>query len=280
MKLASFLLNGAPSYGTADETGVRAASPDFMKRFPDVASVLARGAIGEMEQALGDPVPLGGVEMLPPIPEPGKIICIGQNYLGHILEMGREPPDHPAIFTRYPASIRGHGQNLIRPRASASFDFEGELGVVIGRECRAVSEDDALDHVAGYTCFMDGSIRDFQRHTTQFWPGKNFTGTGAMGPWIVTRDAIGLPQDLYLRTRLNGEEVQSSPVSDLAFPVPTIIAYISQVTELLPGDVIATGTPSGVGAARKPPLFMKAGDRLEVEITGIGTLANPVVDET
>ena len=185
----------------------------------------------------------------------------------------------PSIFTRYPSSIVGHEVDLVRPKASDWFDFEGELAVVIGKRGRAIPAANAYDHVAGYSCFNDGSIRDFQRHTTQFWAGKNFDRSGSMGPWLVTADEFGDPAAQSMTTRLNGEVMQSTPISDLAFDIPALIAYISTVTELLPGDIIATGTPSGVGLFREPKLFMKAGDRIEVEISGIGTLANSVVDE-
>jgi len=279
MRLASFLAEDGPSYGIVEEGGLRPASPDLRARHPDLRALLAADATGMLAAEAGKAVPLDGLSLLPPVPNPDKIICIGLNYAAHIREMGRKAADYPSIFTRYPSSMRGSGAVLVRPRASTEYDFEGELAVVIGRGGRAIPEAQALDHVAGYTCFMDGSIRDFQRHTTQFWPGKNFVGTGAMGPWIVTADEIADPAALKLATRLNGDEVQASPVSDLAFSVPQIIAYLSTVTELLPGDVIATGTPAGVGAGRTPPLFLKAGDRIEVEITGIGTLSNPVADE-
>lgn len=279
MRLASFLAEDGPSYGIVEEGGLRPASPGLRTRHPDLRALLAAGATGALTAEAGEALPLDGLHLLPPVPNPDKIICIGLNYAAHIREMGRKAADYPSIFTRYPSSMRGSGAALIRPRASEEYDFEGELAVVIGRAGRAIPEAQALEHVAGYTCFMDGSIRDFQRHTTQFWPGKNFAATGAMGPWIVTADEIPDPAALTLATRLNGAEMQASPVSDLAFPVPEIIAYLSTVTELLPGDVIATGTPAGVGAGRTPPLFLKAGDRIEVEISGIGTLSNPVTDE-
>lgn len=279
MRLASFLAEDGPSYGIVEEGGLRPASSGLRARHPDLRALLAAGATGALAAEAGEARPLDGLHLLPPVPNPDKIICIGLNYAAHIREMGRKAADYPSIFTRYPSSMRGSGAALIRPRASEEYDFEGELAVVIGRAGRAIPEAQALEHVAGYTCFMDGSIRDFQRHTTQFWPGKNFAATGAMGPWIVTADEIPDPAALTLATRLNGAEMQASPVSDLAFPVPEIIAYLSTVTELLPGDVIATGTPAGVGAGRTPPLFLKAGDRIEVEISGIGTLSNPVTDE-
>ncbi|MCM8735409.1 fumarylacetoacetate hydrolase family protein [Azospirillum sp. A1-3] len=180
---------------------------------------------------------------------------------------------------RYPDSIVGHGEALVRPKVSDHFDYEGELTVVIGKPGRHIPQDRALDHVAGYTLCNDGSIRDFQRHTTQFTPGKNFWRSGSIGPWIVTADEIPDPAALSIETRLNGVTVQRSPISDLIFPVPALIAYISSFTPLATGDVIAIGTPSGVGAFHEPPLWMKPGDRVEVIANGIGTLCNGIADE-
>ena len=207
-----------------------------------------------------------------------KILCVGVNYRPHIEEMGRQVPDHPVVFVRFPGSMVGHGEG-ISDRISQQFDFEGELAVVIGRRARHVSRDAALDYVAGYCCFMDGSVRDWQRHTSQFTPGKNFHRTGAMGPWLATSDDIEDSSSLDLTTRVNGEVMQRGRVSDLVFDIPRLIAYCSTFAELLPGDVIATGTPGGVGAARTPPMWLVAGDVVEVEIPGVGLLRSHVEDE-
>ncbi len=207
-----------------------------------------------------------------------KILCVGVNYRPHIAEMGREVPDHPVVFTRFPASLVGDGEPLLRPQVSEQYDFEGELAVVIGRPARHVPREDALAYVAGYCCFMDGSVRDWQRHTSQFTPGKNFDRSGAIGPMVAATD-IPDPAVLELTTRVNGEAMQRGRVADLVFDVPTLIAYCSTFTELLPGDVIATGTPGGVGAARTPAVWLRSGDVVEVEIDGIGVLRNPVRDE-
>jgi 2-keto-4-pentenoate hydratase/2-oxohepta-3-ene-1,7-dioic acid hydratase in catechol pathway len=204
---------------------------------------------------------------------------VGINYLEHIHEMGREKPDYPTLFTRFPDTLVGHGEDIVRPRVSTQFDYEGELAIVIGRPARYVTAARALDHVAGYTCFLDGSVRDWQRHTTQFTPGKNFPATGGCGPWLVTSDEIPDPAALRLTTRVNGEVLQQAPVSDLCFGVPRIIEYCSSFSTLHPGDIIATGTPSGVGFARTPPRWLKPGDSVEVEISGIGILRHQVVDE-
>lgn len=279
MRLVSFLTGGQPSYGVAEGDGLREAAASFRSRYPDLRAVLAANAVAELGRSLDRRFGIDAVTLLPPVPNPDKILCVGLNYLSHIRETGREAPRHPSIFVRFPSSVRGHGVPLIRPRVSAQFDFEGELAVVIGKPGRRIAAADAMDHVAGYSAFNDGSIRDFQRHTTQFWPGKSFDDSGSMGPWLVTRDDLPDPAAQHLRTLLNGEVMQSAPLSDLAFTIPDIIAYVSQVTELLPGDIIATGTPGGVGLFREPPVFMRPGDRIEVEITGIGTLSNPVADE-
>jgi len=279
MKLASYLLaDGSPSYGIVNDAGIADAGAALRSKYSTLRAVLAADALAELTEAANSASPLdpATVRYLSPITDPDKIICIGLNYMGHIIETGKEKPSYPSIFTRYPSSIVGQNEALICPKVSSWFDYEGELAVVIGKAGRSISEQDAFKHVAGYCCFNDGSIRDYQRHTTQFWAGKNFDRSGSMGPYLVTADEVGDPDALTLITRLNGKEVQSTSTGDLAFKIPEIIAYLSIVTELLPGDVIATGTPSGVGLFREPKLFMKDGDTVEVEITGLGTLRNPV----
>ncbi|MDJ0711841.1 MAG: fumarylacetoacetate hydrolase family protein [Woeseiaceae bacterium] len=208
----------------------------------------------------------------------GRVLCVGVNYRPHIEEMGREVPDYPVVFVRFPESLVGDGEPIIRPAVSEQFDFEGELAVIIGRDAHRVSRAAALDYVAGYSCFMDGSVRDWQRHTTQFTPGKNFNRSGALGP-LVPASEIPDPSVLELTTRVNGEVMQQARVADLVFDVPALIEYCSTFTTLKRGDVIATGTPGGVGAARRPPVWLAHGDRVEVEISHIGVLANPVRDE-
>jgi 2-keto-4-pentenoate hydratase/2-oxohepta-3-ene-1,7-dioic acid hydratase in catechol pathway len=204
---------------------------------------------------------------------------VGINYLEHIHEMGRDKPDYPTLFVRFPDTLVGHREPVVRPRVSAEYDYEGELAIVIGRAARQVRAADALAHVAGYTCLLDGSVRDWQRHTTQFTPGKNFPATGGCGPWLVTTDEIPDPARLELRTRVNGEVLQAAPTSDLCFGVQQIIEYCSGFCQLNPGDIIATGTPSGVGFARQPPRWLTPGDVVEVEISGIGILTHTVTDE-
>lgn len=280
MRVASFILpEGTASYGVVEGDTIRDAGAGLRARYPDLKAVIAADAIGELRSADGETLAADSVSFIPTIQNPDKIICIGLNYLGHIKETGRDRPEYPSIFTRYPSTVVGHDQPMIRPKASDKFDYEGEFAVVIGKRGRAIEKDKAFDHVAGYTCFNDGSIRDYQRHTTQFWGGKNFDRSGSMGPWIVTPDELGDVDSQTLVTRLNGEVMQETSVGDLAFKVPDLIAYVSTITELLPGDIIATGTPSGVGFFRDPKVFMKAGDRIEVEISGIGTLRNTIADE-
>ena len=224
-------------------------------------------------------VPLSEITYLPPIINPRKILCIGINYESHRIETGRDKAEHPVVFTRFATTLVGHEEPIVRPRVSERLDFEGELAVIIGREARHVKAERALEIVAGYACFNDASVRDWQRHTTQFTPGKNFDATGAFGPWMVTADEIPDPSQLQLSTRVNGERVQHASTSDMTFSVPELIEYISTFCTLEPGDVIATGTPGGVGDKRTPPLYLKPGDRVEVEIDKIGVLANPVEAE-
>lgn len=248
-------------------------------RFADLAAVIAAGAVADLA-GQGPELALSDVRLLPPIPAPGKILCIGLNYLPHILETGRAKPDQPSIFTRYADSLVGHDASLVRPAASTKFDYEGELALVIGKAGRHIAAADAWGHILGYACFNDGSIRDYQNHTTQFWPGKNFEKTGSFGPWIVTADAVGDIMAQTLTTRVNGQVEQHTPISDLAIGIAELIAYASTVTTLRPGDVIATGTPGGVGNHRKPQLFLEPGMTVTVEISNVGVLSNGVIDET
>lgn len=280
MKLASFNVDGRSTYGVLSGDVLYEPDDAFRARCPDLRAVIAAGRLKELETA--DSVAnhtVDSVDFLPLIPNPDKVLCVGVNYRPHIKEMGRDIPDHPVVFVRFPGSQTGHKQAVIRPRVSQQFDFEGELAFIVGQRARHVSKSDALHYIAGYCCFMDGSVRDWQEHTMQFTPGKNFGRSGSMGPWLVTTDEITDPSRLTLSTRVNGEVMQQGQVADLVFDVPALIQYCSTFTELLPGDVIATGTPGGVGAARTPPSWLKAGDTVEVDIPGVGLLSNPVADE-
>ncbi|MFZ1623162.1 MAG: fumarylacetoacetate hydrolase family protein [Gammaproteobacteria bacterium] len=281
MRIASFTFQQQPAYGVATDAGVQPASPAFRARYPDLKSVLAAGALSELAAAVKGSAPLdiNTLAFSMPIPDPARIICVGMNYLEHIHEMGRKRPAYPSLFTRFNDTMVGHGQPVLRPRISTEYDYEGELAVVIGRTARYLNEAEALDYIAGYSCFLDGSVRDWQNHTTQFGPGKNFPASGSCGPWLVTADELPDLSQLRLQTRVNAEVLQSTTFSDLCFKVPQIVAYCSGFCQLNPGDIIATGTPSGVGFARRPPRWLKAGDRVEVEIDGIGILANTVIDE-
>ena len=277
MRALSFQIDGRGSYGLLDGGQVFAVTEDWRHRFEDLKSVLEASALHELPaNVASEPVDEDRMDWLPPIPNPGKIICVGVNYRPHVEEMGRDVPAKPLLFVRFPSSIVGHRQPLIRPVVSEQFDFEGEVAIVIGRRASGVSRDASLEYVAGYTAFMDGTVRDWQRHTTQFTPGKNFTASGAMGPYLVSRDESG--DELGIEPRLNGETMQSGHTGELIFDVPALIEYCSTFTVLEPGDIIATGTPGGVGAARKPPVWLKPGDRLEVAVEPLGVLENAVIE--
>jgi len=278
MKLLSFAAGGKDYFGAVSSDGVVTLNDKVGQ--PDLRSALAAGAMTAMHEAAKNAKPdrkLSDIKFLPVIPNPPKILCAGINYRSHAAETGRELPKQPSMFIRFTDTLVGHGGELIRPKVSDNFDFEGELAVVIGKPARHITAEQALDHVAGYTCFVDGSVRDYQKFSVT--SGKNFPGTGPLGPWLVTPDEIPDPSKLTLTTRLNGNQVQHSPTDLLIYSIPQIIAFCSDFTQLSPGDVIATGTPEGVGHSRKPPLWMKPGDVLEVEITGIGTLRTQVADE-
>ena len=280
MKLLSFERNGRPGFGVVVGGGVVDASERLAGKPRGLREALAAGALPALERlaVMQADFPLSDVAFAPVIPDAAaKLLCVGINYMPHIREMGRERPDRPVIFVRFRDSIVGHGHPLMKPRESEQLDFEGELAVVIGKRARRVRKERALEYVAGYSCFNDGSVRDFQRHSGQFTPGKNFHASGAFGPWLVTTDEIADPRELTLTTRLNGAVMQHESVGELCFDVPQLIEYCSTWTQLEPGDVIVTGTPGGVGAGRKPPVWMQPGDTVEVELSRIGTLRNQVI---
>jgi 2-keto-4-pentenoate hydratase/2-oxohepta-3-ene-1,7-dioic acid hydratase in catechol pathway len=282
MKYVSFYgRDGRPGFGMVVDDEVAVLGGDPRSRWPSLRAMLEDGGVEAGASAVNDVprIPLEGLAYAPVIPDPGLILCVGLNYSKHIAEMGREMPQYPAFFSRTPRSQIGHEEPMVAPRVSSQLDYEGELAFVVGKGGRYIREENALDHVAGYTCYNDGSLRDFQRHTHQFLPGKNFWATGGFGPWLVSRDEFGDVGSHSVTTRLNGEVMQHSGLDDLLFTVPRLVAYISSFTELRPGDVVITGTPGGVGTARKPPVYMKPGDVVEVEIDGIGTLRNKVVAE-
>jgi 2-keto-4-pentenoate hydratase/2-oxohepta-3-ene-1,7-dioic acid hydratase in catechol pathway len=281
MKFASFKINGTTSWGLVDGAEAVDLGALLRDRFPDLKSVIAAGALGEVVAAAPKAArhPIANISWLPVIPNPDKILCIGLNYETHRKETGRTEVENPTVFGRFANSQTGHLANIIRPRVSKDLDFEGELAVIIGKPGRYISRAAACDHIAGYACYNEGSVRDFQRHTHQFTPGKNFPETGAFGPWMVTPDEAGDLAPLRLQTRLNGQVVQDAIISQMIFDIPHQIEYCSSFTRLEPGDVIVTGTPGGVGSRRTPPLWMKPGDVVEVEIDRIGLLRNGVADE-
>jgi len=276
MRLVSFRHADTSKFGVFVDGGI----VDLSARWPSLRDAIAAKGLADIAAATRNApadFSLDEVELLPAIPNPDKILCVGLNYASHVGEVGRALPTVPSIFSRLHNTLVPHGGDIVRPSASTNFDFEGELAIVIGERCRHVPRASALSVVAGYTCFLDVSVRDFQKHSVT--AGKNFPGTGPLGPWMVTTDVIPDPQALSLVTRLNGAEVQRDTTDHMIFDVATIIEYVSTFTVLEPGDIIATGTPDGVGLGRKPPLWMKGGDKLEVEISGIGTLQVNVVDE-
>jgi len=282
MKLLTFNQNGTPCVGLKEDTGIRELSPLADQLGLTLKAMLEREALSRIQDHDLSQLPLldpDTISYLPPIPNPEKILCIGINYAKHIEETGMPKPRRPMVFTRFPDTQVGHQEALIRPAASNKYDFEGELAVIIGRSARNVPADQALDVIAGYSCYNDGSVRDWQVHTSQFTPGKNFPRSGSFGPWLVTPDEIPDPSQLHLVTRVNGEILQDTLTSDLIFDIPALIEYISTFTPLSPGDVIVTGTPGGAGAFRDPKVWLQPGDRVEVDIEGIGLLSNEVVAE-
>jgi 2-keto-4-pentenoate hydratase/2-oxohepta-3-ene-1,7-dioic acid hydratase in catechol pathway len=283
MKLLSFVIKGRPSYGVIKDNGVvDLGSRLAVEGCASLRQLLEANQLADAETLAASAHPdhaLDEITFAPVIPDPGKIICVGLNYRDHVAESGRTVTEKPALFARFACSQVGHLQALVKPRVSDDFDYEGELAVVIGKEGRHVPASDALAHVAGYACYNEGSIRDWQRHTSQFLAGKTFAESGSFGPWLVTTDEIPDPSKLTLQTRLNGEVVQDTTTDLMIAPVPELIAYISTICPLAPGDVIVTGTPGGVGAKRIPPLWMRPGDSVEVEISGIGVLRNEIVAE-
>jgi 2-keto-4-pentenoate hydratase/2-oxohepta-3-ene-1,7-dioic acid hydratase in catechol pathway len=280
MKLASYMADGRPSFGVVAGDGVIDVPPLMNGKISSLREALAANVLDDIRRLTAGHAPdraLSGLQFLPVVPDPRRIVCVGINYRSHAAETGRDISPAPSVFLRLADTLLGHGQPLVRPRVSEQFDFEGELAAVIGRPGRHVSAADALGHVAGYTSFVDGSVRDYQKFSVT--SGKNFPATGPLGPVMVTADEIPDPTRLTLVTCLNGEEMQRSGTDLLIYSIPQIVKFVSDFTSLSPGDIIATGTPAGVGHRRTPPVWMKPGDVLEVEISGIGTLRNPVIAE-
>jgi 2-keto-4-pentenoate hydratase/2-oxohepta-3-ene-1,7-dioic acid hydratase in catechol pathway len=279
LKIASFIHAGQATYGVVQGDHYQLPTADFLGRHPNLVSVLRANALPQLQQAAassGSTVQATSVQALPVIPNPPKLICVGLNYKTHVAETKRGDSEYPSLFIRFNDTLAAHEDVVLRPAFSERFDWEGELAFVIGKGGRHIPEAQAFEHIAGYACLNDITVRDWQRHTHQFTPGKNFPGTAPFGPYLVTRDEVPDVTALTLETRVNGDVMQHASIADLIFDIPVLVEYISRFTPLSPGDVIATGTPGGVGDRREPPLYMKEGDVVEVEITGLGILRNRI----
>ena len=287
MKLVSFERDGRAGFGAVigpagTEPGVIDLGRALGGRFADLKALLAGDGLEQARAALAGRAPdfpLAGLSLLPVIPNPGKIWCCGLNYAEHVRETRREVTDKPMFFMRVADSQVGHGQPIPCPPESTQLDYEGEIAVIIGKPGRRIAPERAWEHIAGYACYNDGTIRDWQRHTQQFGPGKNFWHTGGFGPWMVSADEIAGGATMTLVTRLNGREMQRATTDMMIHDIPSQIAYLSTVAPLAPGDVIVTGTPGGVGSRREPPVWMKPGDVIEIDIDRIGVLRNTVIAE-
>lgn len=278
MKLVSFRWEGRDRFGAV--TGDRVY--ELSSGAHGLREALTHWGIEEIARrakAATESIPLAQIEWLPPVVNPSKIICVGLNYFEHAKEAKMEVPRHPSLFVRFPEAQVGHLAPVVRPTASEKFDYEAELAVVIGKAGRHIREAEADQYVAGYSCFAENSVRDWQTHSRQATPGKNFEGSGAFGPWLVTPDEAGPVGNMEVIGRLNGTVMQRDSAANMIFSVPAMLSYVSTFITLLPGDVIVTGTPAGVGFTRTPPIWLRPGDRFDVEITGVGTLSNPVIDE-
>ena len=284
MKFASFLHQGTATYGAViDDQHLVDLRPALGALAPDLQSAIAQGLLDKaatLARAATERIPLDAVEFLPVIGRPAKIVCVGLNYADHVRETGRQVTQQqaPTLFLRVANSQAGHGQALLIPPESPALDFEGEIAVIIGKPGRRIAESAAWAHVAGYACYNDASIRDWQTATSQWTAGKNFARTGAFGPWMVTADEIPPNTKMTLSCRLNGERMQHATTEQMIFKIPKIIEYVSTWTTLLPGDVLVTGTPGGVGSRRTPPLWMNPGDKVESEIDKVGILENSIAD--
>jgi 2-keto-4-pentenoate hydratase/2-oxohepta-3-ene-1,7-dioic acid hydratase in catechol pathway len=282
MKLATYSLDGRTSYGVVEGNGVIDLGRRIGAKHPDLRALITAQALDEAKRAAAGAkadASLDAITFLPVIPNPDKIVCVGLNYEEHRVETNRDKTENPALFLRVPGSQLGHRQPLLRPRESKMLDYEGEIAVIIGAGGRRIPESEAWRHIVGYACYNDGSVRDFQRHTVQWTAGKNFAHTGAFGPWMVTADEIPPGTVLTLLTRLNGTEMQRATTEMMIFKIPRLINYISTFTELVPGDVIVTGTPGGVGSRRTPPVWMNPGDKVEIDVDKVGVLVNPIGED-
>jgi len=282
MKLISFMRSGSATYGVVVGEKVLDLKPLLGSEAADLKTVIEKNLISRISTLLGSHQPdlnFADLTLLPVIPNPDKIVCVGLNYHDHVKETGRDLTEKPAIFLRLNDSQVAHGQNIVRPLESHRLDYEGEIAVIIGKGGRRIQEADAWSHIAGYSCYNDGSVRDWQNFTTQWIPGKNFFKTGGFGPWMVTADEIAPNQVMTLSTKLNGQEMQRTTTDMMIHSIPRQLAFISTVIPLKAGDVIVTGTPGGVGNKRTPQVFMKPGDVIEIEVDAIGVLRNGIEDD-
>jgi len=280
VRLASYKTSKGAGYGAVTDDGIVDLTRRLGRKYPDLRSLIADNGLALAHKiakaAKKADFKVSRVTFLPVIPNPGKIVCVGLNYEEHRVETGRDKTENPALFIRVAESQVAHNQPILIPAESTNLDYEGEIAVVIGKRGRRISEQDSWKHIAGYACYNDGSVRDWQRHTLQWTAGKNFSGTGGFGPWMVTRDEIADGEELTLETRLNGQVMQHATTGQMIHRIPRLIHYISTFTPLEPGDVIVTGTPGGVGARRNPPVWMKPGDTVEVEVSKVGVLVNSI----
>lgn len=278
MNIANYLHQGTQSYGIVTDQGIIDLGRKLTPRYPDLQSLLQDDALDQIRSFASYPVDFAieDINFLPVIANPGKILCVGMNYQQKRLEFDETNPA-PTLFVRFPDSQTGHRQPILKPAYSTQFDYEGELAVIIGRGGYRIPQAQALEHVAGYSCYMDGSARDWQH--AWFTAGKNWRQSGGFGPWMTTTDDIPDPQNLTIQTHLNAQQVQCDSTANMIHPVSELIAYISTFSELSAGDVIITGSPGGVGKTRQPPLFLNPGDQIEVSISQIGTLSNPIVED-
>jgi 2-keto-4-pentenoate hydratase/2-oxohepta-3-ene-1,7-dioic acid hydratase in catechol pathway len=281
MKLATYRTAQGTSYGAVTQKGIVDLKRYLGNQYPDLKALIAGNGFADAAKHLSEAPDYkeSDVVWLPVIPNPDKIFCVGLNYQDHVVETGRDNTENPALFLRVAESQVGHQQPILRPRESKNLDFEAEIAVVIGKAGRRISQEEAWNHIFGYSCYNDGSVRDWQRHTVQWTAGKNFARTGGFGPWLVTVDDIPPGTKMTLSCRLNGERMQHATTEQMIFKIPRIIQYVSAFTTLSPGDVIVTGTPGGVGARRTPPIWMKPGDTVEIEIDKVGVLVNTIADD-
>ena len=288
MKYVSFLNQNKSCFGILQDENIIDLTSHYeqyrkgMEWIPSLKSALEQNkleTLNELEVKDLPKIKLNDITLLPVIPNPGKIFCVGLNYENHRTETKRPESKYPTIFTRFSDSQVAHEQSIILPKVSDKLDYEGELAIIIGKSGRYIDQDNALSHIAGYACYNDATVRDWQKHTSQFIPGKNFAKTGGFGPFMLTTDEVPDYTSMNLQTRLNGQIMQDASLKDLIFPIPELIHYCSSFIELKPGDVIVTGTPGGVGDRREPPVYMKENDIIEIEISQLGILINKIVNE-